>query len=106
MEEKKEKINDTSKVRSARRRSMPKKTYGKKEISTVKEENVESKVKKENKRVGRKSVEKQERNEKKVDNKRKTNQKENLNTTKETALKEIPKNRALNSITEKIRYKK
>ncbi len=106
MEEKKEKINDTSKVRSARRRSIPKKTYGKKEISTVKEENVESKVKKENKRVGRKSVEKQERNEKKVDNKRKTNQKENLNTTKETALKEIPKNRALNSITEKVRFKK
>ncbi len=107
MEEKKEMISDTSNVRSARRRSMPKKTYGKKEESTVQEENVDNKVKKETKTSIRKSKEeKQARNEKKGENKRSTNQREMLNTPKEIALKEIPKNRSLNSIQEKVSFRK
>ncbi len=103
-----EKMNDTGKVRSARRKSMQKKTYSKKEEVTVKEENVDNKVKKETKRgVKKTKEEKQTRNEKKSsESKRNTNQKENANVPKEMSLREMPKNRSLNSIKEKISFKK
>ena len=115
MEDKNELNKEAGKVRSARRRSMPKKNYGKKELSTKQEENVDISIKKdmekeEKPKKGRRTSKKETRNSKENVNLRKsryseTKENQSLIVKKDTFLKETPKNKSLNKVSENVRFK-